>query len=99
MILELGPHYIQMIPKFTSLEYTYLFLREFKEMYSMIYFSNIYVDVVRMKLIHFNFKDSTKYWMYGLAANSITSWDDFFKLFLRKYFPNAKTVKLRNEMN
>ena len=37
--------------------------------------------------------------MYGLAANSVTSWDDFVKLFLRKYFPNAKTVKLRNEIN
>jgi len=27
------------------------------------------------------------------------SWNDFVQLFLRKYFPNAKTVKLRNEIN
>ena len=37
--------------------------------------------------------------MYGLATNSVASWNDFVRLFLRKYFPNAKTVKLRNEIN
>jgi len=37
--------------------------------------------------------------MYGLAANSVSSWDDFAKLFLRKYFPNAMIVKPRNEIN
>jgi len=37
--------------------------------------------------------------MYGLATNFVTSWNDFVRLFLRKYFPNAKTVKLRKEIN
>ena len=46
----------------------------------------------------FALKDSAKRWMYRLAANSITSWNDFVRLFLRKYFSNAKTVKLRNEI-
>jgi len=36
--------------------------------------------------------------MYSMVANSVT-WNDFVRLFLRKYFPNAKTVKLRNEIN
>ena len=36
--------------------------------------------------------------MHGLAANSVISSNDFAKLFLRKYFPTAKTVKLRNEI-
>jgi len=34
-----------------------------------------------------------------LVANSVTSWNDFVRLFLRKYFPNAETIKLRNEIN
>jgi len=37
--------------------------------------------------------------MYGLAANSVISCDDFVRLFLSKYFPNAKAVKLRSEIN
>ena len=96
---ELKPHYTQMLPKFAGLEDAYLFLREFEEVCSMMQFPNVPIDVVRMKLIPFALRDSAKRWMYGLTANSVTSWDDFVKLFLRKYFPNAKTVKLRNEIN
>ena len=88
-----------MFPKFTGLKDAYLSLREFEEVCSMMHFPNILIDVVRTKLIPFALKDSTKPQMYGLAANSVTFWNDFVRLFLRKYFPNAKTVKLRNEIN
>ena len=87
-----------MLPKFTGLEYAFFFLREFEEVCSMKHFPNIAIDIVRMKLIPFVLKDSAKCWMYGFAVNSVTSWNDFVRLFLRKYFPNAKTVKLRNEI-
>ena len=85
--------------RFIRLEDEYLFLREFKEVCSMMHLPNIPVDVVRMKFISFALNDSAKRWMYGLVANSVTSWNDFIKLFLRKYFSNAKTVKLRNEIH
>ena len=88
-----------MLPKFTGLEDAYLFLRKFEEVCSMKHFPNIPIDVVHMKLVPFALKDSTKCWMYGLAANFAASWNDFVRLFLRKYFSNAKTVKLRNEIN
>jgi len=39
----------------------------------MMHFPNISIDVVRMKLIPFAVKDSAKYWMYDLVANSVTS--------------------------
>jgi len=81
---EFKPHYTQMLHKFTGLEDAYLFLREFEEVCSMMNFPNIPIDVVRMKLIHFVLKDSAKRWMYGLVANSVTSWNDFVRLFLRK---------------
>jgi len=66
-----------MLPKFIGLEDVYLFLREFEEVCSMMHFSYIRVDVVRMKLIPFTLKDSAKRWMYGLAARFVTSYDDF----------------------
>ena len=59
---ELWPHYTQIISKFTGLEDAYLFLREFKEVCSMMHFSNIPIDVVRMKLI-LALKDSAKHWL------------------------------------
>ena len=88
-----------MLSKFTGLEDAYLFLRAFEEVCSMMHFPNNPIDVVRLKLIPFALKDSTKRWMYSLANNYVTSWNDFIRLFLKKYFPNAKTVKLRNEIN
>jgi len=65
----------------------------------MIHFPNIFVDVVRMKLIPFALEDAAGRWMYDLDANFVSSSDDFDKLFLRKYFLSARTVKLRIEIN
>ena len=58
----------------------------------MMHFPNIPIDVVRRKLIPFALKDSAERWMYGLAANSVTSWNHFVRLLLRKCFPNAKML-------
>jgi len=57
---ELRPCYTQMLLKFTGLEDAHLFLREFAEVCSIIYFPNIRIDVVRIKLIPFTLKDSTE---------------------------------------
>ena len=62
-----------MLPKCTGLEDAYLFLRKFEKVCSMMHFPNIPIDVVQIKLISFALKDSAKRWMYGLAANSVTS--------------------------
>ena len=37
--------------------------------------------------------------MHSLPPNSISTRDGFMRVLLRKYFPNGKTVKLRNEIN
>ena len=89
---KLKPHYSQMLHKFTGLRDTYLFFRKFVEVCSMMHFPNIHIDVVRMKLIPFTLKDSAKRWMYGLATNFIASWNDFARLFLRKYFLMARLL-------
>jgi len=39
----------------------------------MMHFPSIPIDVVRMKLIPFALQNSAKRWMYGLAANFVTS--------------------------
>jgi len=37
--------------------------------------------------------------MHSLLANFISNWNAFVKVFLQKYFPNGKTIKLRNDIN
>ena len=99
MNLKLEPHYIQMLPKFTGLEDAYLLLREFEEVCNMIHLHNVHIDVVKLRFVPFGLKDNAKRWMYSLPASSISNWNDFVKVFLRKYFSNGKTVKLRNKIN
>ena len=77
----------------------YLFLSEFDEVCSMMQFPNVPHDIVRLHFIPFALKDLAKKWMHSLPVNSISSWDGFVRVFLRKYFPNGKTVKLRNKSN
>ena len=73
---ELKPYYTQMLPKFTGLEDACSLLRQFEDVCSVMHFPNILISVVQTKLIPSALKDSTKCWTYGLAANSVTSWND-----------------------
>jgi len=50
-------------------------------------------DTMQLKFIPFTSKDDAKKWMYSLPTSSMTNWDGFLQVFLRKYFPNSKTVK------
>ncbi|ROV59080.1 hypothetical protein EGO58_11735, partial [Limosilactobacillus reuteri] len=43
-------------------------------------------------------KDQAKKWLYGLPKNSITSWEQFTVVFLKKFFPTHKTNKLRSDI-
>ena len=97
--LKLEPHYIQMFPKFTRLEDAYLFLSEFEQVCNKIHFHNVQIDMVKLRFVPFALKENTKRWMYSLLANSISNWNDFVLVFLRKYFSNGKTAKLKNEIN
>jgi len=49
-------------------------------------------DVVRLRFILFALKDLTKKWLYNLAFDSISTWDDFIKVFLKKFYPIHKTA-------
>jgi len=39
-------------------------------------------DVIRQRFIPFALKDMAKKWLYNLLVSSISSWDDFVKVFL-----------------
>ena len=56
-----------------------------------------------MKLFAFvcflSLRDKAKNWLNSLAPNSITSWEDLVQKFLSKFFPPAKTAKMRIEIN
>ena len=55
-------------------------------------------DAIRLCFIPFSLKDLTKKWLYSLAANSVTTWDDFVKAFLKKFYPIHKTALIRKNI-
>ncbi|XP_022858334.1 uncharacterized protein LOC111379224 [Olea europaea var. sylvestris] len=56
-------------------------------------------DAIRLWLFPFSLRDRAKSWLNALPADSVTSWEDLAQKFLAKFFPPAKTAKMRNEIS
>ncbi|XP_017985356.1 PREDICTED: uncharacterized protein LOC108663950 [Theobroma cacao] len=55
-------------------------------------------DAIRLRLFPFSFRDKAKSWLNSLPAGSINTWDDLAQKFLAKFFPPAKSAKMRNDI-
>jgi len=56
---------------------------------------NLEVDVIKLRFVPFSLKDLAKKWLYSLEAGSISSWDNFVKAFLNKFYPVHKNAQIR----
>ena len=94
---ELKPQFINTLPKFHGLESedAYFFIREFEEVCLMMKIPHLVDDAIRLRFVPFALKDLAKKWLYSLAASSITSWDGFIKVFLKKFYPIYKIALIR----
>ena len=96
---EIKPQIINMLSKFTEIEDANIFIREFEEVCDTMRIHQFSEDAIKLRLINFVFKKNVKKWLYSLPNQSITIWDGFVKVFLRKFFPHHKTAKLRKKIN
>ncbi|KAH9792938.1 hypothetical protein KPL71_004353 [Citrus sinensis] len=55
-------------------------------------------NAIRLRLFPFSLRDKPKEWLNSLPTGTITTWDGLVQKFLAKYFPPAKTAKLRNDI-
>ncbi|KAG9444969.1 hypothetical protein H6P81_016309 [Aristolochia fimbriata] len=62
-------------------------------------FENVTNEAVWLRLFLFTLRDRAKSWLSTLPPDSIRIWDELQKKFLGKYFPPAKTIKLRNAIS
>jgi len=78
------------------IEDPYLFIHGFDVVCLLIEMPRMPSDVVRMKFFLFTLKDDGERCMYSLKVGSIKSLDSVVDIFVKKYFPTSKTLRLQN---
>ncbi|KAG9458115.1 hypothetical protein H6P81_002623 [Aristolochia fimbriata] len=73
-------------------------LERFLDLCATFKYNGVSDDAARLRLFKFTLAGRAKTWLNTLPAGSIATWEDLQKKFLGKYFPPAKTIKLRNEI-
>ncbi|KAI3445253.1 hypothetical protein Pfo_001918 [Paulownia fortunei] len=55
-------------------------------------------DAIRLRLFPFSLRDKVKSWLNSMPPGAITTWANLAQTFLAKYFPPAKTARMRNDI-
>ncbi|KAL1212118.1 hypothetical protein V5N11_018717 [Cardamine amara subsp. amara] len=71
----------------------------FDRLCSLTKINGVSEDGFKLRLFPFSLGDKAHLWEKNLPHGSITSWDDCKKAFLAKFFSNARTARLRNEIS
>jgi len=97
---ELKPQFINTLPRFYGLESedAYFFFREFEEVCLMMRIPQLGEDAIRLRFISFALKDLAKKWLYSLVVDSISTWDNFVKMLLKKLYLIHKTTLIRKNI-
>ena len=77
---------IQLLPKFHGLdsESPYLHPREFDEVCATLQYNNVTDDFVMLKMFPFLLKERAKSWLHSLRPNTISTWQEMTREFLKK---------------
>jgi len=95
---ELNSSFINGVPKFTGSENAYEFLQDFQFYTSTLKMQQLSDESIKLRLIPFALQSSAKRWLNSLLPYSIRSWNQFNDIFVKKFFPFHKTLKIRNEI-
>ncbi|KAK5840615.1 hypothetical protein PVK06_009518 [Gossypium arboreum] len=101
---ELKPNMIQMIQQFVHFdglqdEDPNNQLANFLEFCDTFKINGVSDDAISLRLFPFSLRNKAKQWLNSLPRGSITTWEQMTEKFLLKYFPPAKTAKLRNDIS
>ncbi|KAG9453395.1 hypothetical protein H6P81_006299 [Aristolochia fimbriata] len=70
-------------------------IEKFLEICDTFRFKDVTNEAVWLRLFPFTLRDRAKNWYHMLPPESIRTWEELQRKFLGKYFPPAKTIKLR----
>jgi len=94
---ELKSQIINTLPKFHGMESedVYFFIRKFEEVCLLMIIPQLGEDAVRLWFILFALKELAKKWLYSLTVGSISSWNDFLKVFLKNFTQSIRPLSSR----
>ncbi|KAJ9552673.1 hypothetical protein OSB04_016718 [Centaurea solstitialis] len=100
---ELKPVMFQMLQTMgqfggSTVEDQHAHLIFFLEVADSFHIPGVAEDAVRLRLFPFTLRDRAKAWINSFRPNSLISWKVLAEIFLQKYFPPTRNVKLRNEI-
>nr|XP_023913707.1 uncharacterized protein LOC112025289 [Quercus suber] len=100
---EIKPAIIQMIQQTVqfeglSQEDPNVHIANFLEICDTFKHNGVTDDAIRLTLFPFSLRDKAKVWLNSLPPGIITTWEELAQKVLAKYFPPAKTAKLRNDI-
>ena len=86
---EIHSNHIATLPKFGNFEHDdpYIFLTKFEQVCATIKLQQLSDDGIKLRLIQFALTDYAEKWLYSLPSNSIKTWEEFVKAFLKKFYP------------
>ena len=89
---------INMLPKFHGFEseQPYIHLNKFLTICQTFKNQNLDEENVKLRLFPLSLEDHAAAWLNSLAPNSITTWDGLSKKFMAKFYPMAKTEKMKD---
>ena len=76
-----------------SNEDPYAYLVTYIEISNTVKIVGVPEDAVRLSLFSFSLSGEAKRWLHSFKGNSLKTWDEVVEKFLKKYFPNFKTVE------
>jgi len=50
-------------------------------------------DAIRLSLFSFSLSGEAKRWLHSFKGNNLKTWDEVVEKFLKKYFPESKTIE------
>ncbi|KAJ4705035.1 DNA-directed DNA polymerase [Melia azedarach] len=74
------------------------FLKQNKERKQASRTQQIDIMAENAQTLSFSLRDKAKGWLNSLPPGSITTWNELAQKFLAKFFPPAKTAKMRNDI-
>jgi len=71
----------------------YEHLATYIEICNTVKIAGVLEDAVRLSLFSFSLSGEAKRWLHSFKGNSLKTWDEVVEKFLKKYFPEFKTVE------